>query len=62
MNVIELPYENKDFKSFSIRIDIATREELRDLTRAIGKMSDYHGSQFYDFLLKKSEQYKVDIS
>lgn len=56
MKIEELPFEGNTFEPFSVRIDIATKDELRALTRAAGNLCNGHGLELYDFLEEKCRE------
>lgn len=56
MKIQELPFEGETFKPFSVRIDIATKDELQALTRAAGSLCNGHGIALYDFLKEKCQE------
>lgn len=60
MNIRELPFQGETFKPFSIRIDIANKDELYALTKAAGTLCNGHGLELHDFLEKKCREHGVN--
>lgn len=61
MKFQELPFEGESFQPFSVRLDIANKEELSALTRAAGTLCNGHGIELYDFLQYKCREYGVKL-
>jgi hypothetical protein len=61
MNVRELPFQGETFKPFSVRIDIASKDELYALTKAAGVMCNGHGLEILDFLKEKCDECGVKL-
>ncbi len=64
VKILHAPLPHPEFEPFSIVIEIAEPDALRNLTLAAGGMTNGHGLELYDLLHGKCEYFgvKLDLS